>query len=359
MSPLPVERAHELPTGTAALTRWLVEGLWSDQAVGILGGEPKCCKTFLALDLAVSVASGVPCLRHFPVHRPGPVLLFPAEDSLAMVRARLSGICEAAGVDFTSLAVDVITAPALRLDTADDCLRLTHTVERLQPRLLILDPLIRLHRVDENDASQIATLLSFLRQLQRQFQVAILVVHHARKDSHASRPGQALRGSSELHGWGDSNLYLRRRGDQLTLSTEHRAAPSQDHIALQLTVTGNDAVLSVQSEVTPAPGAYTDASSPRQRVQQALAQLDDPASVQRLRQLCGMRTATLCACLAELTETGLVVRDARGYRLRVPLVEGVALSRPIDPQGNGNGKRRSPSSASSHTQRDLPFSSGG
>jgi len=339
MSPLPVERAHELPTESAGLTQWLVEGLWSDQAVGILGGEPKCCKTFLALDLAVSVASGAPCLRHFPVHRPGPVLLFPAEDSLAMVRARLSGICAVAGVDFEALKVDVITAPALRLDTADDRQRLTHTVEHLQPRLLILDPLIRLHRVDENDASQIAALLSFLRQLQRQFQVAILVVHHARKDSHGSRPGQALRGSSELHGWGDSNLYLRRRGEQLTLSTEHRAAPSRDHIALQLTTSGAHAVLSLQSAATTAPGLCAEAPSPRQRVLEALAQLEAPAAVQRLRQLCGMRTATLCACLAELTAAGLVIHDARGYRLRAPLGEGVSLSRPIDPPGNGNGKR--------------------
>jgi len=23
--------------------RWLVEGLWADQAVGIIGGEPKAC----------------------------------------------------------------------------------------------------------------------------------------------------------------------------------------------------------------------------------------------------------------------------------------------------------------------------
>jgi hypothetical protein len=77
MNPLPIQRASQL-SADAALTRWLVEGLWSDQAVGILGGEPKCCKSFLALDLAVSVASGAPCLRQFPVHRSGTVLLFPA-----------------------------------------------------------------------------------------------------------------------------------------------------------------------------------------------------------------------------------------------------------------------------------------
>jgi len=39
---------------------------------------------------------------------------------------------------------------------------------------LVLDPLIRPHQLDENDASQIAPLLGFLRQLQRQFRVAVL-----------------------------------------------------------------------------------------------------------------------------------------------------------------------------------------
>ena len=76
MNQLPVQRASELSIDSAPLTHWLVQGLWSDQAVGILGGEPKCCKSFLALDLAVSVASGTPCLRRFAVQRTGPVLLF-------------------------------------------------------------------------------------------------------------------------------------------------------------------------------------------------------------------------------------------------------------------------------------------
>src|SRR6201987_2129135 len=110
MNQLPVQRASQLSIDSAPLNQWLVEGLWSDQAVGILGGEPKCCKSFLALDLAVSVASGTPCLRRFAVQRTGSVLLFPAEDSLAVVRQRLEGICSAAGVDFQSLPVEVITA---------------------------------------------------------------------------------------------------------------------------------------------------------------------------------------------------------------------------------------------------------
>ena len=330
MNQLPVQLASELSTDSAPLAQWLVQGLWSDQAVGILGGEPKCCKSFLALDLAVSVASGAPCLRQFAVWHTGPVLLFPAEDSLAMVRRRLEGICSAAGVGFQSLQVEVITAPTLRLDTPKDRERLTNTVQARQPRLLILDPLIRLHRLDENDASQIAALLSYLRQLQRPFHVAVLVVHHAKKDANGTRPGQALRGSSELHGWGDSNLYMRRRGAQLTLSTEHRAAASQDYIPLQLTQTGSALALSVVADSS----VQEPASQPSalQRVQQILAGLNQPVTVQQLRKLCGLRTSTVCSCLAQLTETGIVSRHSRGYQLKS------LVSRSIDPQGKGNGK---------------------
>ena len=97
MSLLPVEPAYRLAE-RAEENRWLVTGLWAEQAVGIIGGEPKCCKSFLALDIAVAVAAGIPCLRRFAVPRPGRVLLYAAEDALHIVRRRLEGICAAAGL---------------------------------------------------------------------------------------------------------------------------------------------------------------------------------------------------------------------------------------------------------------------
>ena len=62
-----------------------------------------------------------------------------------------------------------------------------------------------------------ATILGLLRDIQRRFETAVLLVHHARK-SGATLPGQALRGSSELHARSDSNLYLRRRDRQILLT---------------------------------------------------------------------------------------------------------------------------------------------
>jgi hypothetical protein len=160
----------------------------------------------------------------------GRVLLYTAEDALHIVRQRLEGICAASGVALVDLDIQVITVTTLRLDLEADRRSLEETVARLRPRLLVLDPFVRLHRIDENASGEVAPLLGCLRELQRRYNLAVIVVHHAKKGAGRIRGGQALRGSSEFHAWGESNLYLRRDGDphagEITLTVEHRAAPA-------------------------------------------------------------------------------------------------------------------------------------
>jgi hypothetical protein len=338
MNGLPVKRACDL-TDPAEQPNWLIEDLWADQAVGILGGEPKCCKSFLALDMAVSVASGAACLRRFRVLRTAPVLLFPAEDSMAVVRQRLESICAAANTRLDLLPIYVITAPRLLLDLPQDQEQLRETVARINPALLILDPFIRLHRSDENASKEVAPLLGYLRQLQRELNVAVLLVHHVRKGPATKRPGQALRGSSDLHGWGDSNLYLRRTSSHLLLSIEHRAAPSRDNIPIELCANGSALALAVKTEPT-TPSPVTEQPDPRSRVIQAMAELKEPVSVQQLRKLCRMRTATLCETLIILKDRGDVIHGLNGYSLATDQCQtSVSFpDTPMETSGNGNGK---------------------
>jgi AAA domain len=310
---LPVQPAHQLPVRTEA-QRWLVTGLWLEQSVGVLGGEPKCCKSFLALDLAVSVASGTACLRQFPVPTAGRVLLYAAEDALHIVRRRLEGICAAAQVSFEDLDVQVITAPTVRLDLPADRERLQRTVDTLKPRLLVLDPFVRLHRIDENASGEVAPLLAYLRELQRRHAISVLVVHHAKKGGARLRAGQALRGSSEFHAWGDSNLYLRRMENQLTLSVEHRAAPSIPPIDLELAQRGESLALETRPSAQPAPVAPSP-TSVNERIINALSDTDHPLTAARLRALCSARKATFYTCLEELTRAGRLLRSPEGYRL--------------------------------------------
>jgi AAA domain len=307
----PVQPAHQLPVQPEA-QRWLVTDLWMEEGVGIVGGEPKLGKSFLALDVAVAIASGTDCLRTYPVPRPGAVLLYAAEDALHIVRRRLEGICAAAGCSLQQLDLQVITAVALRLDLPADRDRLQYTVEHFKPRLLILDPFVRLHRIDENQSGEVAPLLAYLRELQRCHHLAVLLVHHAKKGGGRIRAGQALRGSSEFHAWGDSNLYLRRTHQELTLTIEHRAAPSPPPLVLELTQSGDALSLQLRSRTLVATSSTGCLDA---RITQALAAAGRPLPLAELRELCRVRNATLHERLTAMTQAGLLLRDTLGYHL--------------------------------------------
>jgi len=313
MTALPVRLAHELDACPED-KRWLIEGLWSAEAVGIVGGEPKCCKSFLALDMAVAVASGSPCLRRFPTPTRGRVLLFAAEDSPTVVRQRLCGIATASGLALDALDIHVIVAPVLRLDIELDQRRLEETVSALRPMLLVLDPFVRLHRIDENASAEVAPLLDYLRGLQRRHQVAVVLVHHARKGASHLRAGQALRGSSELHAWGDSNLYLRRQGDeQLSLTVEHRAAASSDGIGLVLHSDGDALALRVLDRAAAVP--KPTAMSTVDRVEQILSAAARPMTQREIRDVAKIRASSVGDALASLVTDGRVSRTDGHYQL--------------------------------------------
>jgi transposase-like protein len=315
MKTFPVQRAHLL-TAPPPDRRWLIENLWGDETVGIVGGEPKAGKSLLALDMAVAVASGRPCLDRFLVRRAGRVLLYAAEDSQAIVRQRLAYISRQHGLDLAQLDLWVITAPAVRLDVPEDRRLLAATVETLQPVLLILDPFVRLHRIDENASAEVVPLLAALRDLQRRFHCSVLIVHHARKGAAGVRSGQALRGSSEFHAWADAGIFLRWRGDRLILSTEHRAHPALPDLPLYLHEDGDDAALVIDT------GQQAEPERPvvpePQRILDALAQLGRAVSLRCLREQCRMKTASLCDLLNELKREGKVVNSPAGWSLAAP-----------------------------------------
>ena len=346
MNALSLCKACDLAPSQAP-TPWLIEELWGEQAVGILGGEPKCCKSFLALDMAVSVAAAKPCLRRYPVRRSGPVLVFPAEDAHATVRTRLQGICAAAQTCLQHLPLYIITAPRVLLDLPQDREQLRNTIDAIKPVLLVLDPFIRLHRADENASREIAPLLGYLRELQREFSLAVLLVHHVRKRAGNERPGQALRGSSDLHGWGDSNLYLRRNKNRLQLTIEHRAAPEAPDVHLHLLDRSPSLALAIiEKQPSEAPPAQ---QTIEERILDLLRKANHPLKHAHLRQHCRVRAATLTRTLTQMQKQGRLKRNAKGYILAEPFpVPPTPLAR----TGNGNGKRRT-QNATTFLQLDL------
>jgi AAA domain len=314
---LPVVRVGEIESEPSG-QRWLVEELWGTSAVGVIGGAPKCAKTWLGLDMALSVATGTACLGRYAVPEPGPVLVYLAEDALPVVRERIEGMARHRGLDLARVEIHVITAPVLRLDRGPDRARLWETTRRLRPRLLVLDPLVRLHGIDENHAGEVAELLAYFRGLQRQLDLAVLLVHHTRKNATGGvAAGQGLRGSGDLHAFGDSNLYLRRSREHLMLSSEHRAAPAAASVYLELIATDFQTThLEVIGELRGGSAKLTMDGKQRGLEQGVLGLLSLGATVTRakLRDSLGVKNERLGEALEALERAGCVCRTPAGWQ---------------------------------------------
>ncbi|MEO0851880.1 MAG: AAA family ATPase [Cyanobacteria bacterium J06648_11] len=309
---------------------WLVESLWAAQAVGIVGGTPKTGKTWAVLELALAVASGVKALGRFAVPDPGPVLFYPAEDRAADIRRRAELLCQPRGLALEELGLYILESDRLHLDDDADAAQLEEALNTLRPKLLVLDPLVRLHAGSENSTDHVSRVLGYLRELQRKFGVAIMLTHHlSKKGKGASvQHGQALRGSGDLHAWGDSNLYLTRLdGGVVELVTEHRQAqPLEEPVCYQLKVSDDGAGLAVleeadlvqlesTQELRPAARA---SRLPQRRVRQPVEPLEQrilsvlkehgPLSGAELRPVLGVRNQSLRAALREMAATDAIVR---------------------------------------------------
>src|ERR1700678_2661907 len=316
---LPVVRVGEICTEASA-ERWLVTELWGASAVGVIGGAPKCAKTWLGLDMALSVATGTACLGKYAVPEPGPVLVYLAEDALPVLRERVEGMARHRGLDLGQVEIHVITAPTLRLDRDRDRTRLWETARRLRPRLLLLDPLVRLHGIDENNAGEVAELLAYFRSLPRQLRLAGLLVHHTRKNAAGgAAAGQGLRGSGDIHAFGDSNLYLRRTREHLVLSSEHRAAAASAPVYLELIATNAETThLEVIAELRGGSTKLASDGKQRSLEERVLDLLSGGVTVTRakLRDSLGVKNERLGEALEVLERAGRLGRTPAGWQLR-------------------------------------------
>src|SRR5271165_3515737 len=260
--------------------------------------------------MALSVATGTACLGKYAVPQPGPVLVYLAEDALPVVRERVEGMARHRGLDLGAVDIHVITAATLRLDREPDRARLLETTRRLRPRLLLLDPLVRLHGIDENHAGEVAQLLAYFRSLQRQLDLSVLLVHHTRKNAAGGvAAGQGLRGSSDIHAFGDSNLYLRRTREHLVLSSEHRAAPAQAPVYLELVATDAETThLQVIAELQ---------DGKRRGLEEQVLDLLPQGTVltrAKLRDSLAVQNERLGAALESLERAGRLCRTSAGWQ---------------------------------------------
>lgn len=146
----------------------------------LLAGRPKRGKSWLALQIALAVASGGHALGQH-VER-GKVLYLALEDSPRRLQERMRAQGWPAG-----LPVDFVTGQAFNklfrdLNAEESMSKLLELVTEEQYKLVVIDTFSRAFRnIDQNDVQEITDALSPLQQTANELQCAVLLIDHHNK----------------------------------------------------------------------------------------------------------------------------------------------------------------------------------
>lgn len=197
--------AKELLTKVFPKPKYAVDGLLPE-GVTVLVGKPKLGKSWLTIGIAVAVASGGKALGTIPVDK-GDVLLLALEDGARRLQNRLNGVLNGGPVPAKlDVATEWRRIDDGGLDDIEGWLK-----DHPDARLVVVDTLKRVRpperpgRIYNDDYDAIAP----LADLAKQYAVAIVVVHHTRKQD-SEDPVDLVSGSTGLTGAADGVCVLKR-----------------------------------------------------------------------------------------------------------------------------------------------------
>jgi len=160
---------------------WVIDGLVETETLGLLFGEPGCGKSFLAVDMALCVATGVPF--HKRSVKQGAVFYIAGEGFNGLTR-RFRAWAKHKNVDIDGATLFVSKKAAQFLDAAS-ATAVTSAVQTLAaehgiPALIFIDTVARNFGAgDENSTSEMNAFIAAMDALKGEFpDCAVILVHH-------------------------------------------------------------------------------------------------------------------------------------------------------------------------------------
>lgn len=205
----------------------LVEGFIIDQGLGFIFGVPGGGKSFVAQDLALSIACGFKKWWGREIHKSGPVIYISSE-GVGDFKFRIRAWEEHHGVS-ADTAPFYLIRQSINFMAEPDVDRLLRTIHQLckkmgeLPALVVVDTVSRvLPGADENLQKDMTLFIRACDEVRQNFAATVIGVHHT------SRNGN-LRGSTVFDGAGDFlALIEKEEGEMSGVMTAKKIKSAQD-----------------------------------------------------------------------------------------------------------------------------------
>lgn len=313
---------HEFSAIDWGSITWAVDRLIPTVGCGFLAAAPKIGKTWMGLDLCLAVSSGERFLGR--LSRTGISAYIGGEGGHQYLQRRLGWLVNGRKLQPSQFAERLFVGvnPSIQLDKLDGDKELRQELDRIQPNLLILDPFTRFHSAKENDRDSVEPVLNRLRRLSEDYQMFVLVVHHAPKPK-KDLQYDPLRGTSALRAWHDVLIWMEQPDpDTILINSELRDAEEPPQIGLELTV-DEDRESAVVGYFVPGISGGSDQTTIL--AIQKILQEEGPLSMNDLVKRLGKRKAGVSQIVASMEDTQQVKKvevtktrkNGRSYRSEV------------------------------------------
>jgi len=215
---------------TAEDPTWLIPKLLPDDCLALMVGAKGSFKTFLALDIALAISTGVETFGEAPV-RCGPVF-YAAWEGRNNLKKRRKRAWLTAREAPEPTNFYVMPGPRIAPDEEVQAFgdEITRRCRGQRPALIVIDTLAQTMAnsgLDESKTLDGGYLVAFCRSLVEAFHCTVLVLHHLGKDE-----GKGSRGASSIPAGFETIIALTTNRDTKALSVRvkyHKDAAEPDH----------------------------------------------------------------------------------------------------------------------------------
>ncbi len=194
---------------------WLIDKLVPEEAITILAGMSGSFKTWLVMDMAISIATGKEFLNIYNTKQTG-VLIIDEESGERLYSERFKNLTDLSEIPIYLLSMSgfVVNDKSVK--------EMVEICKEKGIGLVIIDSMTRVNRGDENSSKDIALFFSKLQAFTQE-SISVLIIHHNRKPGLGGYDASSdMRGSSDIRAVVDIQLAVRRIG--LSESIEVRQA---------------------------------------------------------------------------------------------------------------------------------------
>lgn len=287
---------------------WLIEGIVP--AGGLIGlyGAPGAGKSFVAIDMALSVATGDAWQGH-KVER-GNVVYISAEGGTGIGKRVLAWLVTHGIEPHEAKIAWLIESIPIHADSEQMATLMNRIVDEIdiRPSLVVVDTLARCFDGDENQQEDMGRFIAGIDTLRHDLGAAVMIVHHTRLGGDRERGNTAFRGAA------DAMMALSHEGAEIMLACDkQKDAEEFATISLKRTpVEGTDSCVILSPKV--AVSLEKDL-----RIKEILAILEEkgPLSADAWLAITSLSRATFFRYIKQLSEMRKIIKENGLYRVSI------------------------------------------